>query len=383
MTVISTGKIRVSKVSEEVATINAKERVQTALNHREPDRVPMMMSASTFVVERLKAHLNVDSDRALLDALHIDVYDMRGIDYKSGIGANYVGPPELGIPGEWRGDFFLLFNYHEKIIENSFGLSHAMGDPPLAGYPTVEDLARFPWPQPDWFDYSTLRAQLEPWSDFAIAATGCSVFQHPSLFRGIERFLLELGTEPDVAEFIMDRVTDFYYGYFERVFAEVGDLIDIFRLADDIGAQNNLFISPKMLDRFLAPRVSKCAELAHRHGIKVLFHTDGNVRPAIPRLVDWGVDVLDPIQPEVPQMDAGELKRAYGDRLAFSGGISAQEILPFGAVDDVRAEVKRAIDVLAPGGGYLLSPGHPSLQVDVPAENIVAMYETGFTYGRY
>ena len=161
--------------------MNSKARVRTALNHREPDRVPAMMSASQFVVERLKAHLHVDSDRALLDALHIDVYDMRGIDYKSGIGARYIGPPELGIPEDWHGDFFLLFNYHEQIIENSFGPSHAMGDPPLGDCATIEDLARFPWPQPDWFDYSTLRAQLEPWSDFAISATGCSVFQHPTL----------------------------------------------------------------------------------------------------------------------------------------------------------------------------------------------------------
>ena len=363
--------------------MDARTRVRTALDHREPDRVPAMMSASQFVVERLKAHLRVESDRDLLRALHIDVYDMRGIDYKSGIGARFIGPPELGIPEDWHGDFFLLFNYHEQIVETSFGPSHAMGAPVLAGYATIDDLARFPWPQPDWFDYSTLRAQLEPWSDFAIAATGCSVFQHPTLFRGIERLLLEMGTDPPIAEYIMDRVTDFYCGYFERVFAEVGDLIDLFRIADDIGAQNNLFISPKMLDRFLAPRVKRCIDLAHRHGIKVIFHTDGNVRPAIPRLIEWGVDVLDPVQPEIPSLDAVELKRTYGDVLGFSGGVSAQEVLPFGDVQAVRAEVMRVIDALAPSGGYILSPGHPCFQVDVPVENIVAMYETGFEYGRY
>jgi uroporphyrinogen decarboxylase len=363
--------------------MNAKERVRIALEHREPDRVPAMMSASQFVVERLKAHLRVTHDRDLLDALHIDVYDMRGIDYKSGIGARYIGPPELGIPQDWRGDFFRLFHYHEQVVENTFGPSHAMGEPPLGPLDSLDALADFPWPQPDWFDYSTLRAQLEPWSDFAIAATGCSVFQHPTLFRGIERLLLEMGTAAETAEYIMDKVTDFYYGYFERAFAEVGDQIDIFRIADDIGAQNNLFISPKMLDRFLAPRVKKCAALAHRHGIKVLFHTDGNVRPAIPRLIDWGVDVLDPVQPEVPSLDAATLKREYGGRLAFSGGVSAQEVLPFGDTGAVRAEVRRVIDALAPGGGYILSPGHPCFQVDVPVANIVAMYEEGFTYGRY
>ncbi len=363
--------------------MNAKERVQTTLDHKEPDRVPMMMSASTFVVDRLKRHFAVESDRALLDALHIDVYDMRGIDYKSGIGARYIGPPELHIPPDWQGDFFRLFGYREKVIETPYGKSHAMGDPPLADYSSIAELERCPWPQPDWFDYSMLRSQLEPWSDFAIAATGCSVFQHPSLLRGVEQFTLELAMAPELVEFIMDKMTDFYCGYFEQLFEEVGDLIDIFRLADDIGAQQSLLISPQMLKRFVAPRVTKCAALAHAYDIKVLFHTDGNVRSAIPQLIDWGVDVLDPVQPEVPDMNAFELKQEFGDRLSFSGGVSSQEVLPFGSVDDVCAEVRRVIDALAPGGGYLFSPGHPSLQVDVPTENIVAMYDAGYEYGHY
>ena len=105
-------------------------------------------------------------------------------------------------------------------------------------YPTIEALETFRWPQADWFDYSTLRPQLEAWADdYAIACTGCSVFQHPSLFRGIEQLLYELVAEPETAALILDNVTAFYLDYFGRIFAAAGDLIDIFRLADDIGAQ--------------------------------------------------------------------------------------------------------------------------------------------------
>ena len=365
--------------------MNSKQRVRMALNHHQADRVPMMMSAGSTVVARLKQRLSVTSDREMLKALHIDIFDMRGIDYKGAVGARYVGPDNLGIPADWNGDFFPLFDYHEIEMETPFGLTHSMGPPslPVSSYPSIDELERFPWPQPDWFDYSSLRSQLTPWSDFAIAATGCSVLQHPQLFRGVEQLTIEMATEPKLTEFILDKVTDFYCGYFRRVFEEVGDLIDIFRLADDIGGQQSLLFSPAMLERFLKPRLKRCADLAHDYNIKVLFHTDGNVRRIIPDLMAWGVDILDPIQPEAPQMDQAELKEAFGDRLCFSGGVSAQDVLSLRGAEAVYREVKRAIDTLAPGGGYILSPGHPSLQVDVPTENIIAMYEAGVEYGQY
>ena len=219
--------------------------------------------------------------------------------------------------------------------------------------------------------------------DFAIACTGPSVLQHPMLFRGVEQFLLEMATDPDLAAFIMDKVTDFYCDFYGRILEEAGDLIDILRIADDIGATNNLFISLKMLDESVGPRVNKLADLAHKYDVKVLFHSDGNIRDAIPAIIEWGVDILDPIQPEIPAMNAVELKQAFGDKLSFSGNVGAVEILPNGSVADVKAEVKRAIEQLGPGGGYILSPGHPSFQGDVPLENIIAMYDAGLEYGTY
>ena len=136
-----------------------------------------------------------------------------------------------------------------------------------------------------------------------------------------------------------------------------------------------------MFEQYVKPRLLRCTALAHDFDIKVLFHTDGNVRSVIPDLIEWGIDILDPLQPEAPRMDALELKREYGERLSFSGGVSAQDVLSLRGVEEVRNEVKRTIDILGPGGGYILSPGHPSLQVDVPTENIIAMYEAGLAFG--
>jgi uroporphyrinogen decarboxylase len=367
--------------------MNSRQRVQRALSHQEPDRVPMMMSASRWVVEQLKEHLGgIETDRQLMQTLRLDVWDTRGLDYESGIGARYVGPRHFAFSEDCAGNLFEFFNYHEEITANEFGPAYAMGPPSIGvhAYPTLADLEAFPWPRGDWFDFADVRRQLEPWAeDFAIAATGASVFQHPMLFRGIEQLSLEMAADPEIAHYIIGKVSDFYCGYFERLFEEAGDLIQIFRLADDIGAQNNLFVSPATLDEFVTPHVRRCAELAHRHDIKLMFHTDGNVLAAIPRLIDWGVDLLDPIQPEVPDMDVATLKREFGDQLSFSGGVGAQEILPRGSVQDVRAEVQRVIDILAPGGGYILAPGHPSLQMDVPTENIIAMFKAGLEYGTY
>ena len=364
--------------------MNSKERVQITLNHQEPDRVPMMMSANTWVAKDLKKYLGVQTDRELLKALHLDIFDMRGIDYQGAVGPKSLGPDDVGLPPDWRGNLFHAFRYYEVVTETPYGKAYSMGEPCLAEHETIEALETYPWPRADWFDYSNVCRDLEPWADeFAVAATGASVFQHPTFCRGIERMLLEMAADSELTNFILDKVTGFYYDYFQRIFEEAGDLIDIFRLADDIGAQENLFVSPKTLRSYFGPRIRKFADLAHQYDIKVMFYTDGNVRRVIPDLIEWGVDMLDPVQPEIPAMNAVELKQEFGDRLSFSGGISAQDILPMGSVEDVRAEVKRVIEQFGPGGGYILSPGHPSLQGDIPAENIMAMYQAGLEYGKY
>jgi uroporphyrinogen decarboxylase len=340
----------------------------------------MMMSASRWMIDRLKQHCNATTDRALHRALGLDIYDMRGFDYKGGIGPRYIGPDFLDIPPDWKGDLFKIFNYHEHTTENEYGPAYSMGKPCFSeeDYPTIKALETFPWPQVDWFDFSPIRPQVEARADeFAIMASGASVFQHATLYRGIEQLLFEMAAEPELTHYILDQVNDFYCAYFERIFEEAGDLIDLFRIADDIGAQDSLFISPAMLEQFLGKRIQQCTELAHRYDITLLFHSDGNILDGIPMLIEWGVDILDPVQPEVPAMNHVNLKQAFGEQVCFAGGIGAQDILPRGSVEDVRDETQRAMRELGAGGGYILSPGHPSLQLDIPVENIVAMFDAG------
>ena len=197
----------------------------------------------------------------------------------------------------------------------------------------------------------------------------------------MDTLMMDMMADPEMANYVLDKFCDFYHEYFRRMFEEAGDLIDVFALADDFGMQNTLLISPEMFEEYAAPRLKRMADLAHGYNIKLLLHTCGNIELLIPRLIELGVDILDPIQPE--SMDPLYIKEKYGKQICLRGGISVQNIVSRGTIDDVKAETIRILKSLKPGGGYILSPGHPVLQDDIPVENILAMYETGYEYGFY
>ena len=246
---------------------------------------------------------------------------------------------------------------------------------PLRDSRSVEQLKAHPWPRPDWFDFSDFGQRLEPWDDLAVMASGPSVFQHPTFLRGMENLLSDMLVAPELYDYLADRFTDYYVDYFNRLFAAVPGRIDILRIADDLAMQDRLLFSPGAFDRFIAPRLARLIEMAHDHGAKVMFHSCGAVRPLIERLIDLGVDILDPIQVRARGMDPAELKHEFGHRIALHGSLDTQYVLPRGSVDDVRQAVEEMIQALGPAG-FILAPSHV-LQTDVTTDNILALYETG------
>ena len=358
-----------------------KERIAAATTHVEPDKVPAHINATKWVVEKLKTALKVDSDKALLKALHIDVYDMRGIDIHSGTVPKYIGPENVFFPEDWAGAINSFWSIKEFENKTDSGYNMEMETPPLTNAVSIEKLKNYPWPENNWFDYSDLKDKLESWKDFSIMASGASVFQHATYLRGMDTLMMDMMINADAANFVLDKFTDFYYEYYRRMFEVAGNLIDVFALADDFGMQNTLLIGPDMFDEFIAPRLKKMADLAHAYNIKLLLHTCGNIESLISRFIELGVDILDPIQPE--SMDPVAIKQKYGNDICLRGGISVQNVVSRGTVEEVKAETKRITEALKPGGGYIFSPGHPVLQDDIPVENIIAMYETGYQYGFY
>lgn len=351
-----------------------KERVLTAANLGTPDRVPMDYHGNPWVLARLRQDLGASSHKELLLRLHSDIVDLRGV-----VDPVYCGPvPYSRELGDGVRENF--WGWRQRVMQTATGPEDCFVEFILAGAASIDDLDNHHWPSPDWFDFSDFAARLQPWREFAVMATGASVFQHPTFLRGIDNLLLDMAAQPEMAHYLMDRFTDFYLAYFDRMFRAAGGCIDILRAADDLGTQRGLFFSPEMFRTFIKPRLAKLVDLAHSHGVKFMFHSCGAIRPLIGDMIEIGVDILDPLQAAAKGMDPQGLKDSYGQGICLHGGICTQYLLPWGTPDEVRKEVRRCVEILGAGGGYILAPCHV-LQTDVPTENILAMSETAYAEG--
>jgi uroporphyrinogen decarboxylase len=167
------------------------------------------------------------------------------------------------------------------------------------------------------------------------------------------------------------------------MFEACDGLIDVTQVTDDFGTQAGPMINLKVFREFYAPHLRRFIDLAHSFGIKVFHHDDGAIRTFIPDLVEMGVDILNPLQWTCPGMDLKELKKDFGQKLCFHGGVDNQRVLPFGTTEEVRKEVRHCIDALASDQtAYILAPCH-NIQSITPLENIIAMYSEAWKYGRF
>jgi uroporphyrinogen decarboxylase len=192
--------------------------------------------------------------------------------------------------------------------------------------------------------------------------------------RGFERMLMDLLVVPELADAILGRVTDFFVEHFKRILESARGRIDLVFTADDIGGQEGLLMSPTTWEERIKPFHVRLNRAIHEGGARVIYHTDGSVMPAVPGLIDMGIDVLQALQFDAKGMDPLELKEKFGDRLCFQGGVSVQKTLPFGTMDEVRREVADRIRVLGSGGGYIFGPSH-WIQSGTPPESIAAMFD--------
>jgi len=356
--------------------MNAKERILTAVARQVPDRVPMDFHANPWVYQRLHQDLGTSTHRELLTRLRSDVVDLRGV-----VDPRYRGPvPQSRELGDGVRENF--WGWRQKIVQTATGPEDSFVEFILAGATSIDELQRHRWPSADWFDFSDFAARLDPWRDFAVMASGASVLQHPMFLRGIDNLLMDMAVRPEMAHWLMDSFTNFYLDFFDRMFTAARGRIDILRTADDLGTQRGLFFSPAMFRIFTKPRLKKLVDMTHDHGVKFLFHSCGAIRPLIDDLIEIGIDVLDPLQAAADGMEPETLKREYGDRVCLHGGICTQYLLPRAAPDEVRDEVRRRVDILGAGGGYILAPCHV-LQTDVTTDNIMAMSDACFDWGRY
>ncbi len=374
--------------------LTSRERVVCALNHEEPDRVPIFFGtsgATTMLApgyERLKAYLGIQREpkvwwRAMQYVLiDEDVMVRFGSDGRPLIAGPVPSPAERVLS--------------EDVVVDSWGIRwqrrpgvpyFEIIEPPLKDA-TLDDLARYPWPQvahPSRFAGLRARAKAIQDAGYAVVAlSGVSVFEHCYMMRGVENWLTDLAANPDFALALLRQVADLQKEAACRMMEEAGEYIDVVITGDDLGSQKAPLISPKMYRRMIKPiHAELLSAIKSRTKAKIFYHSDGNIYPLLGDLIEVGIELLNPVQVSAQDMgDTARLKREFGDRLSFCGAIDTQVVLPSGTPDDVRREVRRRIKDLGPGGGYIVASVH-CLQPDVPPENVVAMLEEAQQAGRY
>ncbi len=342
-----------------------KERWLAVLNREKPDRLPMAFWATGETMQKMLAYLECDTEDEMFARLHVDKF--------AGVGPSYVGPPTP------KGDD--IYGCRFKLIDYGGGAYSECVYHPLAQYETLDEIkANYTWPNPDWYDYSHLPGQVEANRDYPIQGGGSEPFNTYKKLRGMELAFMDLILNPEIVHFCLDKLFGFAYEMTRRILEQVPGKIDFAYVSEDFGSQEDLMYSPEQIREFFVPRMKRMVELTHQGGAFVFHNSDGAIRKILPDMIDIGIDVLNPIQWKCRGMDREGLKRDFGDKVIFHGGVDNQYTLPFGTEDEVRQEVKDNIDLLGPDG-YILAPCH-SMQVITPPENVIAMYETGYQYGK-
>jgi len=352
--------------------MNSKERVLSAISHSKPDRVPLSLGTNGWVRKQLRKHLGVKDHPELLNYLHSDIVDLRDC-----VTPDYIGPGK-GKKTFVNGINENFWGWRTRVMQTPRGEEEQFCDFVLQNA-SYEELENYNWPNPDWFDFSGFEKRLLPYKEFCIMASGASIFQHPTFLRGMDTFLMDLAIQPECAEYIMDKYTTFYLAFFDRMFAAAKGRIDIFRIADDFAMQSGLLISPEMFDEYFAPRLKKLYDLASGYNIKVMQHSCGDVSTLIDRFIELGIDILDPIQVAAENMSLDDLLKKYRGHLCLHGGMDTQKFLPGATPLQVKEKVENILDMAGTRGGYILSTSHV-LEGDVPVENILTMFDTGYNY---
>jgi uroporphyrinogen decarboxylase len=382
--------------------MNSRERVTLSLNHKEPDRIPVDLGGTivTSITKSayldLKQYLGMPVEEFImldyvqqlpyLDAALLDRFE---VDFR------LVQLPAATAPGLKlfrEGDYYAFIDrWGSKLhMPVDGGLYYDWVDFPLKE-PTMEALDSYPWPEPDALELQSRLGReakhLYETTEYALvgsAVIGGGIFEQPARTMGLPNFLMALVSEPAFADRMMDRITDIYIESCNRYLDQVGPYIQVFTFWDDVCGQDGWLIRPDLYRRMIKPKQRRLVEaIRKKTSAKLFYHSCGATFDLIPDLIDLGFDILNPVQVSARGMDTRRLKAVFGKHIVFwGGGVDTQQVLPFGTPQDVVEEVKRRIDDLAPGGGFVFAAVH-NIQAFVPPQNIVAAFDTALEYGRY
>lgn len=346
--------------------------MRCAIEHKQPDHVPVEFAARVEVFEKLQRYWHLETAEQLLEKLQSDLRYVAPVFKLENDPLCYADPTievtDDGIYKDiWGVGFKLEQTEHGQYLELAWN--------PLKELGSLDELETYAWPEADWWDYSTIKEQALLNSKYWIWAHSRGIFEISWFMRGMDNFLMDMASRPDWAGAVMDRVQHYLMERARRVLEAGNGSIDMMEYNDDVGGQGGLLISPQMWRTYIKPRMAEFIRMCRQYDVKIRYHCCGGIRPIIPELIEIGVDVLNPVQPLAVGMELESLKRDFGDRITFDGGIDTQNLLPFANSEQVRSHTQKLIEVLGRNGGYIMQPSHV-LQDDVPIENILSMYET-------
>lgn len=378
-----------------MAEMMSRERVLAALNHQEPDRIPIDLGSTQVT------GIHVIAARGLRDALGLPPVEpvlcdtiqqlalpeddlLRRLDVDTR-GLFPLNSHNWQVHEEPAGEYW---RYHDE-----WGITHHRPRPdglyysivrvPLEGPEiTASDILNYPWP--DMGDPRRIAGLRE--QALAFRAQGYAVvlkdafagiFEMAQRIVGMQELLVMMATDEALAGVLFDKLLELKLDFWEMALPELGDVVDVVTYNDDYGTQQSQLISPAMFRQQLKPRVrilfERIKQLAPH--TKQFFHSCGNIRPLIPDYIEIGAEVLNPIHVRARGMDPVALKRDFGADVAFWGGaVDTQDVLPHGTPQQVRDDVRRNLEALAVGGGYVFNTVH-NIQADVPPENILALWD--------
>jgi uroporphyrinogen decarboxylase len=386
--------------------MNSRERILTALNHKEPDRVPYDLGGTVVTgiqakaYSRLRKYLGLpEKEVVIIDILQQlaqvddDVMDRLGVDLRN------ISPRstasfkiELKVTSDGRYSYF-----HDEYqigwrMPVDGGMYYDMFDHPLSGdiTPDMVDIYTLPDPlDPSRFDGlrdAATKVLEQEKRALVIGNISAGIFELYLWTRGFKDGYTDWAGNPELAKKMLRKYTDLQLAYWERMFDVMkGIPIDVVQMADDLAGQNAVLISPNSYRKLLKPLHKEMFDYIHsRSDAKIFFHSCGAVRKLIPDLIEVGVDILNPVQVSAANMDSAELKREFGKAICFwGGGVDTQNAFDENHTpDEVRADVRKRLDDFMPGGGFVFNTVH-NIQGNVPPQNIMAMWDTLEKYGRY
>ncbi|MCL4416942.1 MAG: hypothetical protein M1365_09640 [Actinobacteria bacterium] len=375
--------------------MNPRERLLSTLNHREPDQVPIdlgSLGATTFLVpayNNLKKYLHFEKKNDLMSLPFQIVFMHEEVLEKLGIGFRAVKP---GPPGNWMeselDNDHLIDEWGVKFRKPKNGVYYDMVGYPLANAKTVDDIKKLKFPDPvDNKRFEGLDARIKYLyykTNYALVAEpGDSVFERAWYLRGLENIFIDMIFNKSIVHTLLRRINDFNMAKAEKFLDIVGDFVQVFFVGDDLASQDAPLMSIDMYREFIKPYQKELySYIKSRTDAKLAYHSCGSIVNFIPDLIDIGVDVINPVQVSAYRMDTRWLKKEFGKYISFWGAIDTQKVLPFGSEKELEEEVKKRIDDLAPGGGYVLAPVH-SVQPDVSPLKILQMLKFARKYGIY